>query len=248
MNPELEKLITSVKEAGSMTARQKEIILSKAKRFGDDIDEVEFVLEDVPIRDASRDEKSNGENRKKCPNCGAMIPVFSVVCPDCGTVINDETTGSKVVRQSFIELEKELNSLSIKRSVFSLNKFDYSERKKAELIASFSVPATPENLLQLLEFCLEQYERLPKVDNNLSSNNIVKNAWKSKIDYSFGLLKTIVNDHPEMASLLSRYKDRISRAYKFKATDLPVSVWMCIFILIFFILMISFELLILTVD
>ena len=50
MHTEIENLINRAKENGSMTERQRGLILSKAKELGDDLDEIEFSLEDIPIK------------------------------------------------------------------------------------------------------------------------------------------------------------------------------------------------------
>ena len=49
MNVEIEKLITHARENGFLTARQRTLIISKAEQLGDDISELEFVLDDIPI-------------------------------------------------------------------------------------------------------------------------------------------------------------------------------------------------------
>lgn len=49
MNAEIEKLITHARENGFLTARQRTLIISKAEQLGDDISELEFVLDDIPI-------------------------------------------------------------------------------------------------------------------------------------------------------------------------------------------------------
>ena len=50
MNAEIEKLIKIAKESGSITQRQKELILKKANTTSDaDIDEVEIILDSIPL-------------------------------------------------------------------------------------------------------------------------------------------------------------------------------------------------------
>jgi len=45
MHPEIERLINIAREGDKITKRQKEIILRKAADLGDDVEEVEFILE-----------------------------------------------------------------------------------------------------------------------------------------------------------------------------------------------------------
>ena len=47
MHPSVEKLISIAKEGSEITERQKEIILRKAAELGDDVEEIEFILEGI---------------------------------------------------------------------------------------------------------------------------------------------------------------------------------------------------------
>ena len=49
MHQDIEKLINAAKAKGSITERQREIILNKAQQLGEDISEVEFILEDIAV-------------------------------------------------------------------------------------------------------------------------------------------------------------------------------------------------------
>ena len=51
MHNEIEKLIIHAREKGFLTARQRSLIISKAEQLGDDISELEFILDDIPIGD-----------------------------------------------------------------------------------------------------------------------------------------------------------------------------------------------------
>ena len=45
MHPDIEKLINIAKERDELTEEQKEVILRKAGQLGEDVDEIEFILE-----------------------------------------------------------------------------------------------------------------------------------------------------------------------------------------------------------
>ena len=49
MHPEIEKLIAIAKDSGNLTERQREILLRKAEELGENVDEVEFVLEKIRL-------------------------------------------------------------------------------------------------------------------------------------------------------------------------------------------------------
>lgn len=62
MHTKIENLINRAKENGSMTERQRGLILSKAKELGDDLDEIEFSLEDIPIKDFEQQDITSQES------------------------------------------------------------------------------------------------------------------------------------------------------------------------------------------
>lgn len=51
MHTDVERLIAMAKSAGFITPRQHEMILGKARELGDDIVEVEFYLDDIPVKE-----------------------------------------------------------------------------------------------------------------------------------------------------------------------------------------------------
>lgn len=51
MYTDVERLIAMAKSAGFITPRQHEMILGKARALGDDIVEVEFYLDDIPVKE-----------------------------------------------------------------------------------------------------------------------------------------------------------------------------------------------------
>lgn len=51
MHTDVERLIAMAKSAGFITPRQHEMILGKARALGDDIVEVEFYLDDIPVKE-----------------------------------------------------------------------------------------------------------------------------------------------------------------------------------------------------
>ena len=51
MHTDVERLIAMAKSTGFITPRQHEMILGKARALGDDIVEVEFYLDDIPVKE-----------------------------------------------------------------------------------------------------------------------------------------------------------------------------------------------------
>ena len=87
MHPDIEKLINIAKESGELTEEQKEVILRKAEKLGEDVDEVEMILETLRQKPTIQEPETVGEKMMKCPNCGEIVSGYSLQCPACGYVI-----------------------------------------------------------------------------------------------------------------------------------------------------------------
>ena len=59
MHPDIEKLLSIAKENGNLTEKQREIILRKAEKLGEDLDEVEMILESLSISSKKEIRNSN---------------------------------------------------------------------------------------------------------------------------------------------------------------------------------------------
>lgn len=137
MHPDIQKLIDIAKESGKLTDKQKEIILSKAVKLGEDIDEVEMFLESVLCSPKSDYSVSNAEKMVKCPNCGVYMSSVSFSCPACGYVFSSESISSRSIRE---EIELFQNRLLKAKS----------DKEKAAVIRSFTLPKTYDGLMSLL--------------------------------------------------------------------------------------------------
>ena len=212
MHPDIEKLINLAKETGELTEKQREIILRKAKLVGEDVDEVEMLLETIkPIvkkrtapqkqlsqyDDSGESEESMTESdilrdaqhlKRKCPNCGCLIPGFSMTCPDCGYVFQQENESSLESRNAFGELQDRLLRT---RGV----------KTKAAIINSFVMPNTKESLLQLLILAYSNYDTGKGVEKEL-----IRRAWLSKAVQAYQLLKAQAKSDEDVAIQLEKYR------------------------------------------
>lgn len=62
MHAEIEKLLHLAKEKGGITEHQRQLIVSKAKQLGEDMVDVEFFLENIPIINSNKSNTQNAED------------------------------------------------------------------------------------------------------------------------------------------------------------------------------------------
>lgn len=104
-NDELEGLISAALADGALTEKEKQILFRKAQLMGIDLDEFEMVLnarlqkiqrQGAPQSVAPQAPQPvvNKPQVRKCPACGAIIPSFSAVCPECGAELSNSVVSS----------------------------------------------------------------------------------------------------------------------------------------------------------
>ena len=208
MHQDIEKLLNAAKEKGSITEKQREIILNKAQQLGEDMAEVEFVLEDIPLLKKETDKRAK---TKKCPQCGAAVSDLAIKCPDCGCVLHDESDATRRARDIIqehsakmnainkVNIRKEMNDKGVKPmnkidSFFNVGMVDSDiEKRTLETIASFSVPFTANAMIQGYEYA---YARYLSVKDNVGDEEIA-NASLGKAKEMYGLIKSVQNPDEE---------------------------------------------------
>lgn len=140
-NEKIEALINAALADGVLTEKEKQILFKKAQAEGIDLDEFEMVLDgrlvELQKKAKEEDKKSAPKSDKfgdvrKCPSCGAIVPAFQGVCPECG--------------YEFSGLEANLSS---KKLAEELKKSKKSSEQKL-IIESFPIPNTKGDLLEFL--------------------------------------------------------------------------------------------------
>lgn len=202
MHPDIEKLINVAKESGGLTTKQREIIFKKAKAYGIDDDEIEFYLESA-FSTSSIQGQSSRENRRKCPNCGAIIPDASLQCHECGFILEMENYASIMARKQIAELQDKLSHVS-------------NYEKQATIINTFTIPSTKEGLLQLLELSYSNYAAIG-TDEKDAKREPVRNAWRGKSLQAYHALERHSNTNSEIRDLLGHYKSLLDQEGKKKS-------------------------------
>lgn len=135
----LEQLIDAVIADGVITDQERKVIYKKAAGLGIDQDEIEVYLEgklDAVKKNAGPKSGKHGVV-KTCPNCGATVEGGNAKCPECGYAF----TGVDAV-SSAKELDKRLRGVS--------GTGGESDEKRANIISSFPIPNTREDLFEFM--------------------------------------------------------------------------------------------------
>lgn len=74
MHSDTEKLISIARGNGFVTRSQREAILNRAKSLGDDMVEVEFILDEIPFRDDPAAPNAQQQNRQQYANAAPQRP------------------------------------------------------------------------------------------------------------------------------------------------------------------------------
>lgn len=172
-SPELLELVEMALMDGELSQKEREIILRKAEKLGEDPDEVEMWLEGKlqkkkrelqatmppPPQNIEQVQKKSEKygDLKKCPACGSSIQSLSAICPDCGHEFrNIENVNS--IKEFFIDYQKIEDSVHVTKTGGLLGFVDDSEgkrqkqvfSKKQEFIMHFPIPNSKEDILEFL--------------------------------------------------------------------------------------------------
>lgn len=195
MNSELLNLIELAIADGTITDKERAVILRKASALGEDPDEVEMVLDGklAASRQGIEATKQGLEQRAyaeilKCPSCNASVGSFLTRCPDCGSELR-QVQASSTIKKLYEELqrieeqersrprswvEKLDGELAVARSVAT---------RQALAISSFPVPTRREDILEFL--ALASAESVKKISWMMKNANHpeyqLKKAWTAKL-------------------------------------------------------------------
>lgn len=208
MNAELEKMIRFATEDGSITDKEREIIIRKAQEMGADIDEVEIMLESELVKhnkvvEASKPVIQRPKERvKKCPNCGATITESMLTCPECGYDFSIQSETSMDIQQRIERLRMQL----LEAEQNSENRDICLSRKKT-IISTFTVPITKEGLLQFLEFSYSSYV-------GQGESGLLRETWKGKFVQALNSLKRYGYSDLSINKIVSHYETILAQDSK----------------------------------
>jgi hypothetical protein len=193
MHPEIENLINMAIADGEVTDKERAIILRKADVLGEDLDEVEMIL-DGKIAILNKKEntittsKSSKEGDiKKCPACGATAKSFTTICPDCSHEFRNiqASNAMRVFEAKLLEIEntteyKDANNTTEYNAAYQ--KAYLVSLKKAEYLTNFNIPNTKEDILEFLSIAVPQANIKISFFEKLGPDAKLKNAWRAKCE------------------------------------------------------------------
>ena len=182
MHEDIQKLIDIAKESGELTDKQREIILRKAEKLGEDVDEVEMLMETIKFQSSQKSENSTRIKMRKCPNCGAIVPASAVKCPECGMVMESEADSSSQNRDYIAEIQREFKRIESRKRRKDEDEFDIDDNRhqeKMNVIRSFSVPLTKEAQIMAFNYAKARFDAVNSRDGSGYSEEESK-AWLAK--------------------------------------------------------------------
>jgi len=162
MNQEILNLIEMAIADGDISEKERSIILRKAEKVGEDKDEVEMVLEGklAMMKKQERPAVEKAGNVIKCPQCKADVPSFTTKCEFCDHEFrNIEAVSSvNIFFERIEQLESKRSNDTMGGMLGGLGKMmsgnhlvaDSIAKQKAELVKSFPVPNSKEDILEFL--------------------------------------------------------------------------------------------------
>jgi len=234
-NEQMESLISAALADGVLTEKEKQILFKKAESMGIDLDEFEMVLDarlvelkkkeareaeqhELEMEKAKAAQKSAPKSNKygdvrKCPACGAIVESFQTKCPECGyefTNIEANSTTKQLVKK-LEEIDAHNTSSGIFHGAAKFFGEDSGTEKKAQIIRTFPIPNTKEDLLEMISLSHANSEA--SQDSSTSEDKIAS-AWQEK--YKQLILKaqiTLRND-PDFQYFLSEIENAKKKAKK----------------------------------
>lgn len=222
-NEQIETLISAALADGVLTEKEKQILFKKAESMGIDRDEFEMVLDarlvelkkketqeaeqhQLEMEMAKAAQKSAPKSNKygdvrKYPACGAIVESFQTKCPECGYVFTDIKANS---------MTKDLCEQLDKMNTGGL--FGGNTNKRVQLIKTFPIPNTREDLIEMLAMC--QSNGVPQTGDGMFGSKI-SNAWLSKGVQVASKARFILKDDPMAQSIIAQI-DKDVRNMKIK--------------------------------
>ena len=158
----------------------------------------------------------------KCPNCAEILNSFMPSCPSCGYELRG-AKGASVVKEFAEKLEKIENTREVgKRGFFTeilsaldAEKLNKTDEGKINLIRSFSIPNTKEDILEFMILAASNIDlKLYGEENRAGSNSpqrSISDAWLAKFEQAYEKAKFSFSGYPDFMSIKEIYENKMIR-------------------------------------
>ena len=147
----------------------------------------------------------------KCPNCAEILNSFMPFCPSCGYELRG-AKGASVVKEFAEKLEKIEKTREIPKrdfftgilAVLDEEKLNKTDEGKINLIRSFSIPNTKEDILEFMILAASNIDlKLYGKENTAGINSpqrSISDAWLAKFEQAYEKAKFSFYGYPDIIS------------------------------------------------
>lgn len=159
----------------------------------------------------------------KCPNCAERLDSFMTVCPTCGYELRG-AKGSSVVKEFAEKLEQIESVRTDTNKVYSVigdmfGKFNKTDKQKINLIRSFSIPNTKEDIVEFVILAASNIDlRLYGFsggDPN-SSQRAISDAWLAKFEQAYDKARFSFSNSPDFLNIKEIHDQKMKQLNKVK--------------------------------
>lgn len=212
----IEQLISAALADGVLTEKEKQILFKRAQEQGIDLDEFEMVLDArlVELQKAEKEKaamsapKSNklGDVRK-CPQCGAVIGSFVMICPDCGFEFSNVgpnqyvLTFSKKLEEALAKDPESSDSFfGVLAEIYlgsSRKEKKFKIQTEKNFVENYPMPMTKEDCVEMLNYILPKIKEAP---------NKATKAWKNKFDAILNKLELENSNNQKILQIVESFR------------------------------------------
>ena len=157
----------------------------------------------------------------KCPNCGGIINNYTLWCPICGhaLLVSKESSSVSNLARQLLEIEsrqKENSNLSDLADSKDKKIRNTIDEQKIELIRSFPIPNTKEEILDFLILAYSNIDDSLYEIHTKSAEKNVSNAWLAKTEQVYKKAKYSFGTEPDFDKIQSIYDTKMRAVKKSK--------------------------------
>lgn len=158
----------------------------------------------------------------KCPNCAERLDSFMTVCPTCGYELRG-AKGSSVVKEFAEKLEQIESLRTDANKVYSVigdifGKFNKTDEQKINLIRSFSIPNTKEDILEFMILAASNIDLklYGAGGDNFASQRAISDAWLAKFEQAYEKARFSFSNSPDFIKIKELYGQKMNQLNKVK--------------------------------